>query len=292
MASLDPNQRLGRAGSEPVKCGLNGEFHTASQMSDINGNVFFTTTVESLTRRGCKMRKLSLMIILLLVSFNTGSYAGFFDSIKERVGVAPTQSLDNNTIVSGLKEALSIGTEDAVKSVSRFDGYFGNEIIKILMPENIQKVADVLGKVGYQEQVDNFVVSMNRAAEKAAPEAASIFGFAIKEMSVDDARGILDGGETAATDYFKAKTSDAIYERFKPIISSSMNEVGVTRSYKEMMNKYASLPFMKFESMDLDHYVTDKSLDGLFYMVGEEEKKIRTDPAARVTGLLKKVFGE
>jgi hypothetical protein len=238
------------------------------------------------------MRKVSFVVILLLVSFSTGSYAGLFDTIKKRVGLSSKQSLDDNTIISGLKEALSIGTENAVKSVSQSDGYFGNEIIKILMPEKIRKVADVLGKVGYQQQVDNFVLSMNRAAERAAPKAASIFVSAINEMTLEDARGILDGGETAATDYFKAKTSDTIYETCKPIISSSMNEVGVTRSYKEMMDKYTSLPFMKSESLDLDHYVTDKSLDGLFYMLGQEEKKIRTNPADRVTELLKKVFGE
>ncbi len=238
------------------------------------------------------MRKVSFVVMLLVVSFNTGSYAGLFDTIKEGVGLSPKQSLDDNTIISGLKEALSIGTENAVKSVSQVDGYFGNEIIKILMPEKIQKVADVLGKVGYQEQVDGFMLSMNRAAERAAPEAASIFGSAIKEMTLDDARGILDGGDTAATDYFKTKTSGTIYEAFKPIISSSMNEVGVTHAYKEMMDKYTSLPFMKSESLDLDHYVTDKALNGLFYMVGQEEKKIRTNPAGRVTDLLKKVFGD
>lgn len=238
------------------------------------------------------MRKVSFMVMILLVCFSTGSYAGLFDTIKERVGLSPKQSLDENTIISGLKEALSIGTENAVKSVSQIDGYFGNEIIKILMPEKIRKVADVLGKIGYQQQVDHFVLSMNRAAERAAPKAASIFGSAIREMTLDDARGILGGGDTAATDYFKAKTSGTIYKTFKPIISSSMNEVGVTRSYKKMMDMYTSLPFMKSESLDLDHYVTDKSLDGLFYMLGQEEKKIRTNPAGRVTELLKKVFGD
>lgn len=238
------------------------------------------------------MRKVSFIAMLLVVSFITGSCVELSDTIKEGVGLSPKHSLDDNTIISGLKEALSIGTENAVKSVSQVDGYFGNEIIKILMPEKIQKVADVLGKVGYQQQVDDFIISMNRAAEKTAPKAASIFGSAIREMTLDDARGILDGGDTAATDYFKAKTSGTIYKTFKPIISSSMNEVGVTRSYKKMMDMYTSLPFMKSESLDLDHYVTDKSLDGLFYMLGQEEKKIRTNPAGRVTELLKKVFGD
>ena len=237
------------------------------------------------------MRKACFMVILLLVSVNTGSYAGLFDTIKKGVGLAPKHSLDDNTIISGLKEALSVGTENAVKSVSQLDGYFGHNMIKILMPEKIQKVADVLGKLGYQQQVDDFVLSMNRAAERAAPEAASIFGSAIKEMTLDDARSILDGGDTAATDYFEAKTSGKIYETFKPIISSSMDEVGVTRSYKEMMDKYTSLPFMKSQSLNLDHYVTDKALDGLFYMLGQEEKKIRTNPADMVTELLKEVFG-
>ena len=133
---------------------------------------------------------------------------------------------------------------------------------------------------------------MNRAAEKAALAAAPHFSDAIKGMIFDDAKGILSGGDTAATDYFRSKTSDGLYDEFKPIVSSSMNDVGVTKSYKTMMGKYTSLPFMKEESLDLDHYVTEKSLDGLFLMIAQEEEKIRTDPAARVTDLLKKVFGK
>jgi hypothetical protein len=160
------------------------------------------------------------------------------------------------------------------------------------MPEKIQKVADVLRKVGYQKEVDDFILSMNRAAEKAAPMATSYFVGAIKEMSFDDARKILNGGDTAATEFFKRKTSDKIAASFKPVVSSSMNEVGVTKKYKDMMGKYESLPFVDKESIDLDSYVTNKAMDGLFYMVGQEEKKIRTDPAARVTDLLKTVFGK
>jgi enolase len=139
--------------------------------------------------------------------------------------------------------------------------------------------------------VDEFVLSMNRAAEKAAPQAKSIFLSAIQEMSFEDAKKILNGGDTAATEFFKGKTGGKLSEAFKPIISASMNEVGATRNYKEMMAKYTALPFMKAESLDLDEYATNKSLDGLFYMVGQEEKKIRTNPAARVTDLLKTVFG-
>jgi enolase len=163
-------------------------------------------------------------------------------------------------------------------------------MIKILMPDKIQNVADVLGKVGFQKQVDDFLLSMNRAAEKAAPQALNYFVDAIKLMTFEDAKTILYGGDTSTTEFFKEKTYDKIYEEFKPIISSTMNEVGVTRSYKEMIGKYESIPFMKAGALDLDHYVSNKALEGLFYMVGQEEKKIRTDPAARVTDILKKVF--
>lgn len=193
-------------------------------------------------------------------------------------------------LIEGLKEALSIGTKVAVQFVSQEDGYFGSEIIKILMPEDLRKVTDTLKTIGFQKQVDEFVLSMNRAAEKAAPAALNIFVEAIKAMTFEDATGILGGGDTAATEYFKEKTSDNIYEAFRPNISMSMNEVGVTQTFKEITEKYSSLPLMGEVTFDLDDYVTNKALDGLFYMVSEEEKKIRTDPAARVTDLLKKIF--
>jgi hypothetical protein len=231
-------------------------------------------------------------MILCFALFALPSRAGMFDDIKKGIGgVAPKAGPDDSQVVGGLKEALTIGTGNAVSLVSLKDGFFANQAIKILMPEKIQKVADVLGKVGYQKEVDEFVLSMNRAAEKAAPQAKSIFVTAIQEMSFEDARKILNGGDTAATEFFKGKTGSKLSEAFKPIISSCMNEVGATRNYKEMMGKYTALPFMKAESLDLDQHVTNKSLDGLFYMVGQEEKKIRTNPAARVTDLLKTVFG-
>ncbi len=238
------------------------------------------------------MKKILSLFIFILLFFAPAGDAGFLDGTIKGLGLSSERELDENTVISGLKEVLSVGTEKAVKNVSAIDGYLTNQDIKILMPEKIQRVADVLKKVGYQEQVNGFITSMNRAAEKAAPEAASYFVDAIKDMTFDDARKIFNGGDTAATDYFKSKTADKLYEKFRPIISASVNEVGVTRNYKKMMEKYASLPFMKAKTFDLDHYVTNKSLDGLFYMVAEEEKKIRTDPAARVTDVLKKVFGK
>lgn len=240
------------------------------------------------------MKKIALVIIAVIICSAVLSHAGIFDGLFKGGGQSSSSSKgpDDSTVASGLKEALSIGTENAVKNVSRVDGYFGNQVIKILMPEKIQKVAQVMKKVGYQKEVDDFVLSMNRAAEKAAPMAASFFVDAIKQMTFDDARKILNGGDTAATEFFKAKTSERIYAAFKPMVSSSMNEVGVTRNYKTMMGKYESLPFVDKQSLDLDHYVTNKALDGLFVMVGEEERKIRKDPAARATDLLKTVFGK
>jgi hypothetical protein len=238
------------------------------------------------------MRRAAFLLVPCFALFALPSRAGLFDDIKKGIGsIAPQAGPDDSQVVGGLKEALTVGTGNAVSIVSLKDGYFSNQAIKIPMPEKIQKVADVLGKVGYQKQVDEFILSMNRAAEKAAPQAKSIFVSSIKEMTIEDAKKILNGGDTAATEFFKGKTAGNLSEAFKPIISSSMNEVGATRSYKEMMGKYTSLPFMKAESLDLDQYVTNKSLDGLFFMVGQEEKKIRTNPAARVTDLLKTVFG-
>ncbi|MFQ3573826.1 MAG: DUF4197 domain-containing protein, partial [Thermodesulfovibrionales bacterium] len=180
----------------------------------------------------------------------------------------------------------------SVKDVSRTDGYFSNAVIKILLPEDIQRVANVLSQIGFKKEVDNFILSMNRAAEKAAPMATSIFLDAIKSMTIEDAIGILNGGDTSATDFFKKKTTDKLYNSFKPIISDSMQKVGTVNSYKELTKGIESIPFIEHKSLDIEHYVTKKALDGLFYMVGEEEKKIRTNPAARVTDLLKTVFGK
>ncbi len=241
------------------------------------------------------MKRGYLMVVLLaLHSLTSLCYGAPLDDLLKSVKMPSLNtSSDEGTVVSGLKEALTIGTDNAVASASKMNGYFGNQAIKILLPDKLQTAANILGKLGYQKQVDELVLTMNRAAEKAAPEAKAIFVDAIKQMTFDDARRILNGGDTAATDYFKSKTSRKIFEAFKPIVSSSMHEVGVTRAYDEMIGKYiSSVPFAKAESLDLDQYVTNKATDGLFYMIGEEEKKIRTNPAARVTNILKKVFGK
>lgn len=245
------------------------------------------------------MKKI-VVAIVMAVSLISPVYAGVLDDITKNVklpagltgGVGSAGGIDDRTAASGIKEALSISTANAVSSVSRLDGYFSNQAIKILLPDKIRQAAEMLRKIGYEKQVDDFVLSMNRAAETAAPKAKPHFIEAIKVMTFDDARKILSGGNTAATEYFKSKMSDKLYGEFKPIIGKSMEQVGVTRSYKEMAAEFTALPFVKPESIDLDHYVTTKALDGLFYVVGQEEQKIRADPAARVTDLLKTVFGK
>jgi hypothetical protein len=199
--------------------------------------------------------------------------------------------LSDGKVVSGLKEALQIGTENSVKLTGRKDGYFGNEAIKILMPDKLRTVEKGLRAVGMGGQVDEFILSMNRAAEAAAPKAKQIFWDALRDMSFDDARKILTGGDTAATEYFKAKTSDRLTTAFRPEVETAMKEVGVTRQYEQLMGRAKAIPFMKTETADINTYVVAKSLDGLFFVVGQEEQKIRKNPAARITPLLKEVFG-
>jgi RNA binding exosome subunit len=243
------------------------------------------------------LRILFLLGVLLgAIGVSCPAEAGLFDDIlKELPGIkggALPSGPDQDTTVSGLKEALAIGTENAVKAVSKTDGYFGNAMVKILLPDKIRKIADMVAKLGFQKQVDDLTLTMNRAAEAAAPKATSLFVDAIKAMTFDDARKILQGGDTAATEYFKDKTSKHLYDAFKPVVVENMNKAGVAKAYKAMMAPAENIPLIPKESVDLDHYVTNKALEGLFVMVGEEEKKIRSDPAARVTDLLKTVFGK
>jgi len=236
---------------------------------------------------------LYMLMVLLAVSF-IWSCAGM--DLGETVDMAmsvleSSEGLSESDIIKGLKEALEIGTGNAVTYVAKTNGYYQNGKIKIPLPENVQKVEKVLRVAGYGKQVDEFELSMNRAAEKAAPEAKSIFWNAIKGIQFADARKILNGRDNEATLYFKDKTSDKLSSIFKPIVHTSMSKVGVTQSYQVLENKVYSIPFAKkIVSFDLDQYVTDKALDGLFYMLAEEEKKIRNDPAARVTEILRKVF--
>lgn len=215
-----------------------------------------------------------------------------FDRLLEGLGLGRQGGLSDAKVTSGLREALKVGAENAVGLTGRTDGYFRNEAIKILMPKGLRNLEQPLRAVGYGPQIDEFVLSMNRAAERAAPFAKEIFWDAITQMTFDDARKILAGGDTAATDYFKNKTSNRLAAAFRPTVEKSMNEVGVTRQYKELVGRYESIPFAKSIAFDLDGYVVTRASDGLFYVLGQEEQKIRKDPAARVTDLLKEVFGK
>jgi hypothetical protein len=240
------------------------------------------------------------MVLGLLVACVASAQLPKLDDLMKGAGNLPKAPAagssvgagDEKTNAAGIKEALAVGTERAVKDLSKQNGYFGNAAVKILMPPSIQKVAEVARMAGFQKQVDEFILSMNRAAEAAAPLAARYFADAIRDMTFEDVRGILTGGDTSATDFFRRKTHDKLYAAFKPIVSEKIGEVGATRAYKDMMGRYESVPMMGKQSLDLDDYVTNKSLDGLFYMVGQEEKNIRTNPAARTTDLLKTVFGK
>jgi hypothetical protein len=242
------------------------------------------------TMKTIKILGLVLSIIFILPQF---VFTGDLEDIYKKLQTSSVSSLDDRTIISGLKEALSLGTAKAVNLVSVENGYLRNEAIKILLPEKIQMMSEALRAAGFNKEVDTFIVSMNRAAEKAAPKAKPILIAAIKEMSFQDARNILNGGSTAATEYFQGKTSTKLSAAFQPVISSSMNKTGVTKSYKALKNKYLSiLPLSTTESIDLDRYVTTQALDGLFHMLGQEEAKIRTNPKARTTEILKKVFAK
>jgi hypothetical protein len=210
---------------------------------------------------------------------------------KNIIDAFKDENFTDSKIVRGLKEALEIGTENVVTEVSKLDGYYKNPDIKIPLPETVQKVEMVMRAMGYGPEVDEFSRSMNRAAERAAPEAKVLFWDAIKEITFDDARTILNGRDNEATLYFEDKTRGRLHQLFMPVVHATMEAIGVTRTYQEVHAKLSTIPFADRLNLDLDKYVTDKALDGLFYLVAEEERKIRKDPAARVTKLLKDVFG-
>jgi hypothetical protein len=227
---------------------------------------------------------------ILFASFSHAGWADFLKEIQKTVG-GTSEGLSKDKIGNGLKEALKIGAEKAVNKVSILDGYFGNPEIRIPLPEKMLKVEKLLRTFGYGPQVDAFTESMNRAAEKAAPAARDLFWDAVKAMTFEDATKILKGRDNEATLYLKDKTWTSLFGTFQPIVHQAMGSVGVTRRYQELENKVKGLPLGASLGLDIDKYVTEKALNGLFLMLEKEEQKIRSDPAARVTDLLKEVFG-
>jgi len=234
-------------------------------------------------------RIIPFVVIALLIAQPASAQ---LDRLFKGIGLGGQKGLSDAKIGEGLKEALKVGTENTVTLTGRNDGFFLNQAIKILMPEKLRTLEKGLRTVGYGPQLDEFVLSMNRSAEKAAPFAKQIFWDALGEMTFEDVRKIFSGHETAATEYFQGKTTDKLTVVFKPIVDKAMNEVGATRQYKELVGRYEAIPFVKKESFDIDQYVVTKALGGLFHVLGGEEKKIRTNPTARTTDLLKEVFGK
>jgi hypothetical protein len=201
------------------------------------------------------------------------------------------KGLTEKDAADGIKEALVNGTGESVKMVSTLDGYWGNPEIKIPFPAEAKEMESKLMAMGMGKKVDEFNESMNRAAEKAATEAKNIFIAAIKNMTVRDAINIVKGTDNAATMYLKNNTSPELIGKFRPIIKTSLDNVNATKYWGDLITVYNKIPFIKKMNPDLPQYVTQKAIDGLFIMIAKEELKIRKDPAARTSELLKKVFG-
>ncbi len=223
----------------------------------------------------------------------SAAHAVDWQSALGAVGVNKQATLGSTKVGQGLKEALRVGIDNAVRLTGKKDGYYANQAIKILMPERMRPVEGMLRKVGMGAQVDEFVLSMNRAAESAAPHARDIFIDAIGEMSIDDAQALLKGGDDSATAYFRTKTSARLAEAYKPVVAKTMSQYGVANQYQAIVGKYQAMPFAaKFPAPSIEDYTVQKSLEGLFLTLGEQEKEIRRNPAARSTDLLRDVFGQ
>ncbi|NCX94903.1 MAG: DUF4197 domain-containing protein [Chitinophagia bacterium] len=208
-------------------------------------------------------------------------------------GGGSSKGVTNTEITAALREALDLGAKSATGKLSVQNGYFGNALMKIYMPPEAKKVENTLRTIGMGSYVDKAILSMNRAAEEAAGKALPIFTTAVKNMSIQDALGILNGGNDAATQYLKTKTTTQLTDAFKPVITESLDKVNATKYWAEVFEAYNSLPTTYNKvNPDLSAYVTERALAGMFTAIAEEENKIRLDPAARVTDLLKKVFAK
>lgn len=234
--------------------------------------------------------------ILLLTAFISTTFSGcdtakqILDGVNTAYGNGSVGGLSNADIVSGLKQALTIGTQNSTAELSNLDGFFKNAAIKILLPEQAKKVESTLRGLGMGSLVDKAVLSMNRAAEEAAKGAGTIFINSIRQMSITDAVNILKGGDFGATNYFKASTTAQLTQSFKPVIDNALKNVNATKYWSDVISVYNQFSSNKVTT-DLSAYVTQKAMDGIFHEVGLEEQKIRKDPVARTTEILKKVFG-
>ncbi len=202
------------------------------------------------------------------------------------------KQLKTETIDAGLKEALKVGTANVVEQLGQTDGFFGNPKIHIPLPSSLNKVQSALSKIGASSMLDDLELKLNRAAERATPKAKDLFWQAITDMTLEDVRSIYNGPKDAATRYFQDKMSEPLATEMQPIVEQTLSEVGAVKSYNQVMDKYTSIPFVPDVKADLISYTLDKSLDGIFSTLAQEEAAIRNNPAKRSTELLKKVFGE
>ena len=234
-----------------------------------------------------------LTLILLAATMTSFGQNDIFGSIKKKIGGGSTgSSLSSTDIVAGLKQALTLGAEKSADRLSAVNGFFKDAAVKILLPEQAQKVEKTLRSMGMGKLVDDAIASMNHAAEDASKQAAPIFVNAIKSMTVNDGLKILQGTDTAATGYLRQNTTPELTKAFTPIVDSALIKTDATKYWKEVFETYNKLP-TTFNKVDpnLSAYVTQKAISGIFYYVAQEEILIRKDPSAQVTELLKKVFG-
>jgi hypothetical protein len=211
--------------------------------------------------------------------------------VMASASLAGVEQISNQDATTGLREALVKGSQYAVDSLGRPDGFLGNAKVKIPLPESARKVEKVLRSLGMGKQADELIVTINRAAEAAVPEAKTLLVDSVRKMSVQDAKGILTGGQDSATQYFKRSTGEQLRAKFLPIVQKATAKVQLAHKYDEYAAKGVQFGLVKKEDANLDSYVTQKALDGLFVMIAEEEAKIRQNPAAAASGILQKVFG-
>lgn len=204
---------------------------------------------------------------------------------------AQLAGISNTEAVAGLKQALTDGSNAAVSLLGKENGYFANPRVKIPLPKSIQKIEGALRFMGKKKEADELVLAMNRAAEAAVPEAKALLVNAVKKMSVQDAKGILSGGDTAATEYFRRATQTQLGERFLPIVKGVTDRVGLAQQYNSLAGQGASFGLIDKDEATVENYVTKKALDGLYFMIAEQEKKFRRDPVSATSDIVKKVFG-
>ncbi len=239
-------------------------------------------------RRKNIMKKIAIITSMLIFLIGCAEMNSVLNDINTTTGSNP---LTNSEVVSGLKEALTVGTNNSTALTSKLDGYYKNPEIFIPFPPEVIKVKEKVEALGMKKQVDEFVMTMNRAAETASKEAAPIFINAITSMSIADGFAILKGNDNAATMYLKDKTSGQLRVKFNPVVKNAIDEVQVTKYWNPVINTYNKIPFIEKKNANLEDYITTKAMDGLFHMIEKEEKKIRKDPIARVSSILKRVFG-